>query len=155
MTKRINEHGQPVGASLAGWNGADHPGHVGMSGCYAKLVSLDPLKHTQDLFNEYRTDATGKFWTYNFIGPFNTARGLEQWIEQASCNDAQPYFAVVDQQDGKAKGIASFMRIQPDHGVIEIGGITFAPSLQRTRVCLLYTSPSPRDRQKSRMPSSA
>ena len=24
-----------------------------------------------------------------------------------------------------------------------------------TRVCLLYTSPSPRDRQKSRMPSSA
>ena len=25
----------------------------------------------------------------------------------------------------------------------------------RTRACLLYTSPSPRDRQKSRMPSSA
>ena len=27
--------------------------------------------------------------------------------------------------------------------------------LERRRVCLLYTSPSPRDRQKSRMPSSA
>ena len=27
--------------------------------------------------------------------------------------------------------------------------------LLRYRVCLLYTSPSPRDRQKSRMPSSA
>ena len=27
--------------------------------------------------------------------------------------------------------------------------------LQKLRVCLLYTSPSPRDRQKSRMPSSA
>ena len=26
---------------------------------------------------------------------------------------------------------------------------------QRTQACLLYTSPSPRDRQKSRMPSSA
>ena len=25
----------------------------------------------------------------------------------------------------------------------------------RSKVCLLYTSPSPRDRQKSRMPSSA
>ena len=32
----------------------------------------------------------------------------------------------------------------------EIGG-TFA----KVNVCLLYTSPSPRDRQKSRMPSSA
>ena len=28
-------------------------------------------------------------------------------------------------------------------------------TLSRTIVCLLYTSPSPRDRQKSRMPSSA
>ena len=27
--------------------------------------------------------------------------------------------------------------------------------LERVRNCLLYTSPSPRDRQKSRMPSSA
>src|SRR5678809_451720 len=27
--------------------------------------------------------------------------------------------------------------------------------LQRAKFCLLYTSPSPRDRQKSRMPSSA
>ena len=27
--------------------------------------------------------------------------------------------------------------------------------VQKARTCLLYTSPSPRDRQKSRMPSSA
>ena len=30
-----------------------------------------------------------------------------------------------------------------------------ASSLQNSNLCLLYTSPSPRDRQKSRMPSSA
>ena len=30
-----------------------------------------------------------------------------------------------------------------------------AAKIQPTRACLLYTSPSPRDRQKSRMPSSA
>ena len=30
-----------------------------------------------------------------------------------------------------------------------------APPRARARDCLLYTSPSPRDRQKSRMPSSA
>ena len=29
------------------------------------------------------------------------------------------------------------------------------PRMELTGVCLLYTSPSPRDRQKSRMPSSA
>ena len=31
----------------------------------------------------------------------------------------------------------------------------FTPSVDQNRACLLYTSPSPRDRQKSRMPSSA
>ena len=30
-----------------------------------------------------------------------------------------------------------------------------AKHTQHTQTCLLYTSPSPRDRQKSRMPSSA
>src|SRR5678810_812963 len=31
----------------------------------------------------------------------------------------------------------------------------FFPAVRRLNPCLLYTSPSPRDRQKSRMPSSA
>ena len=36
----------------------------------------------------------------------------------------------------------------PDHSVLIAG-------LDHWKGCLLYTSPSPRDRQKSRMPSSA
>ena len=51
----------------------------------------------------------------------------------------------------------AFQRIQ---GIIDdTGGQAGAPIrvLQQAQgiVCLLYTSPSPRDRQKSRMPSSA
>ena len=37
----------------------------------------------------------------------------------------------------------------------EVGRGMPAPDLIRGYACLLYTSPSPRDRQKSRMPSSA
>ena len=40
---------------------------------------------------------------------------------------------------------------QDDHGMFKGKGVDFAEWI----VCLLYTSPSPRDRQKSRMPSSA
>ena len=36
----------------------------------------------------------------------------------------------------------------------QIGTIT-TPEPRTINICLLYTSPSPRDRQKSRMPSSA
>ena len=34
-------------------------------------------------------------------------------------------------------------------------GVGMKGTTPKTRACLLYTSPSPRDRQKSRMPSSA
>lgn len=134
MTVRRNEHGQLIGMALPKWAGAQHPGHKGMAGRYARLISLDPLTHTKELFEAFSQDRSGKIWTYNFIGPFNTASSLRAWTEGASGVDAQPYFAVIDQETGKASGIASFMRIQPEHGVIEIGGITFAPGLQRTRV---------------------
>ena len=36
-----------------------------------------------------------------------------------------------------------------------IPGIDFSGKVVESSACLLYTSPSPRDRQKSRMPSSA
>ena len=41
------------------------------------------------------------------------------------------------------------------HKVIEIEIERANRSNANTKICLLYTSPSPRDRQKSRMPSSA
>ena len=41
-------------------------------------------------------------------------------------------------------------------GLIESGSMTFLKKEYSILIiCLLYTSPSPRDRQKSRMPSSA
>ena len=60
-------------------------------------------------------------------------------------------------------GVAAF---DPDEGVISPGGIGFdincgmrlvatGLTYEEVKPCLLYTSPSPRDRTRSRMPSSA
>jgi RimJ/RimL family protein N-acetyltransferase len=38
----------------------------------------------------------------------------------------------VDAATGWASGVVSYLRIEPDHGSIEIGHIWFAPALQRT-----------------------
>ena len=65
---------------------------------------------------------------------------------------AGPGFSAIVAQDGEILfhgtiGLADIendIEIQPDH-VFRLGSIT----------CLLYTSPSPRDRTRSRMPSSA
>ncbi|MGI4789937.1 MAG: GNAT family N-acetyltransferase, partial [Janthinobacterium lividum] len=65
-------------------------------------------------------------------GPFQTYEGYRAWAVQAS-QDADPFFfAVVDKSTNRALGVASYLRIQPQHGVIEIGSIHFSPLLQRT-----------------------
>ena len=42
-----------------------------------------------------------------------------------------------------------------DYGTFIDGEGFWKGEFEQTKICLLYTSPSPRDRQKSRMPSSA
>ena len=46
-----------------------------------------------------------------------------------------------------------FIKLETDEGIVGWGETAVLYTL--LGVCLLYTSPSPRDRQKSRMPSSA
>ena len=48
----------------------------------------------------------------------------------------------------------AFNTVVPSSGKVLTGGVD-ANALQRPKRCLLYTSPSPRDRTRSRMPSSA
>jgi RimJ/RimL family protein N-acetyltransferase len=42
------------------------------------------------------------------------------------------FFTIIDKASGKAVGVASFLRIDPKMGVIEVGHINYAPALQRT-----------------------
>ena len=59
---------------------------------------------------------------------------------------------------GKTTTIAKLAHLfqEQDYNVMLAAGDTFrAAAIEQLQVCLLYTSPSPRDRQKSRMPSSA
>ena len=53
----------------------------------------------------------------------------------------------IEQEDGWARP-AVFVEFCPIRWNAIVSGVEY-------RACLLYTSPSPRDRQKSRMPSSA
>ena len=42
------------------------------------------------------------------------------------------FFTIIERATSRALGLASFLRIEPKVGVIEVGHINFAPVLQRT-----------------------
>ena len=68
-------------------------------------------------------------------------------IQTLDLNDAR---TIIDAGIAEAERIGNPMNI----AVVDAGGCLLAFA-RMDDACLLYTSPSPRDRQKSRMPSSA
>ena len=77
-------------------------------------------------------NADGAMWTYMPYGPFATLEIYRQWAEGVARGSDPLFFAIVDRATGKAAGIASYMRIDPAGGCIEVGGLAYSPLLQRT-----------------------
>lgn len=131
MTDRINEHGQPIGAPVAGWTGCDAIPHTPMQGRTCDVVPLSP-EHGPALHAGFAADTTGTLWTYMPVGPFATETDYAVWLATA-CNSQDPlFFAIIDKANNTPVGVASYLRIQPENGVVEVGYITFSPALQRT-----------------------
>ena len=69
-------------------------------------------------------------WDFLPYGPFSTPDRYENWVKENAAADDPLFFTIVDGED--PAGVASFLRIAPQHGVIEIGHIWFGAALQRT-----------------------
>ena len=71
-------------------------------------------------------------WTWLFDGPFATEAALRQSLEEKQAGKSAVFLAIIPNETAKAAGYASFMRIEPAHGVVEVGNILLSPILQRT-----------------------
>ena len=130
MTAHFNEHGQPVGFPMPGWEGVQPPPRAPMAGRYCRLEPIDPDRHAEALF---RANTLERNFTYSSSGPFGSLDEYRAWIRSACMGDDPQFFAIVDAATGQAAGIASYLRIDPKNGVIEVGHINYSPLLQRKR----------------------
>lgn len=96
-----------------------------------RLEPVNVARHASDLFEASRN--ADDIWTYLAYGPFDSLAAFTSWLEARAASNDPLFFAVVDRAARTARGMASYLRMEPAHGVIEIGHIWFAPSLQRTR----------------------
>jgi RimJ/RimL family protein N-acetyltransferase len=102
-----------------------------MAGRYCRLEPLDPGRHADALYTAFAADADGRGWTYLAYGPFPTAADYRGWME-ASCLDDDPlFFAIIDAAAGQPAGVASYLRITPAGGSIEVGHIHYSPGLKQ------------------------
>jgi RimJ/RimL family protein N-acetyltransferase len=113
------------------WHPARLPAREPIDGDLVRLEPLDPSKHGDDLFAQ--TPGADSSWDYLAYGPFPNRGEFVRWLEQRAPLDDPLTFAIIDRAAGTARGLASFMRMDPVNCVIEIGHIWLSPGLQRTR----------------------
>ena len=134
MTTHFNALHQPIGAPLPDWTARARPEAVTLTGSHCRLEPLDVQRHGADLLAAHRLDPEGRNWTYLFSGPFASDADFLQALEkQAAASDVQHY-AVIELATQQAVGTLALLRMEPAHGVVEVGHITFSPRLQRTPI---------------------
>lgn len=122
---------RPVGPRIENWTPPPVPSGAVLQGRYARLEPVLAKAHAALLYRAYAGhDAV---WDYLPYGPFSSASQYHRWVRDME-NRPDPYFhAIRDLETGDWGGVASFLRIAPASGSIEVGHINLAPRLQRTR----------------------
>ena len=132
MAEHFNHLGQPIGFPLPDWTPRPRPPRSAIEGRFCNVEPIDPARHAADLHAANLLDTQGRNWTYLPYGPFARLDDYRDWLERENSGDDPLRHAIIERRSGRAVGVASLMRIDPAAGVIEVGGILYAPPLQRT-----------------------
>ncbi|HMS95440.1 MAG TPA: GNAT family protein [Tabrizicola sp.] len=117
------------GAEVKGWTPPPRPDHAPMQG---RLVRLEPLNadaHAFELHAAYQ--GHDALWDYLAYGPFASGSAYHRWAREREAGEDPRFFVLRDMASDKAGGIASYLRITPEAGSIEVGHICISPSMQR------------------------
>ncbi len=120
-------------ADLSRWTPRPAPQQITLEGRWCRLEPLDAERHGDDLFAASMAPGAEQRHRYLFESPL-PRDDFQCWLQSRAASGDPLFWAVVDQADGRAAGRQALMRIEPAHGVIEIGSILWGPSIARSRV---------------------
>lgn len=119
--------------SLNPWVPPPRPARVVLEGRWCRLEPFDPDRHSDSLFAASMAPGAEERFRWLFEVPRPRAE-FDDWLLRSAASDDRLFFAVIDAATGRAEGRQAYMRITPEHGVIEIGSILWGPAMARTRI---------------------
>lgn len=109
------------------------PDRTPLTGRYVSLAPVDPARDAERLYAVSHTpEGDPAIWTYLFDGPYEDVPALRAALERSAVSEDPFFYTVRREPEDDPQGVVSYLRITPEHGVIEIGNIWFGGPLQRT-----------------------
>jgi RimJ/RimL family protein N-acetyltransferase len=115
------------------WTPAARPDRTTLRGAHVLLRPIDPDADAEPLYAvSHPPVGDTAIWTYLFDGPYENVGAFAATLREAAPLEDPRRYTIVRLPGDRAQGMASYMRIVPEHGTIEIGNIWFGTPLQRT-----------------------
>ncbi len=124
--------GKPVGHPVEDWTGCAMPPRSDMTGTHVIVSPLDVARDARQLFDANNKAADGSRFSYLPTGPFDDFAAYKTWLEGIAADNDPMLHTIIDATTDTAVGVAAFMRIDQNNGVIEVGNINYAPALSKT-----------------------
>ena len=121
-----------LGDVVEGWTPPRRPDHATMEGNFVRLEPLDADRHAFELQEAFQ--GHDGLWDYMPYGPFNSAAAYHRWVKETAVGDDPLFYAIRDKATGHCGGVASYLRVTPAMGSIEVGHICLAPEIARGRI---------------------
>lgn len=122
---------EKFGAPVPGWAPASRPVGDALDGRWVRLERLEADAHAADLHRAY--SGHDALWDYLPYGPFASAAGYHRWVKDVASGTDPLCYVLRDKASGHCGGVASYLRISPEAGSIEVGHICLAPEIARGR----------------------
>jgi RimJ/RimL family protein N-acetyltransferase len=114
------------------FNESKLPSKKKLIGKYCVLEPVNVRKHSKDLFKNFSLDKKGIDWIYMPSGPFKDEVSLKKYMKDKNLAGDPFFYSIYSKRLKTFCGLASYLRIKPKIGTIEVGWITYAKNLQRT-----------------------
>lgn len=122
----------PLGARLD-WTPVEAPERAPLRGSRILLRPVNATTDAEPLYAlSHSPDGEPAIWTYLPDGPYESPAHLGRMLAWAETAADAVYFTVAGLPGERPVGLASYQRITPEFGVVEIGHIWFGAPLQRT-----------------------
>ena len=118
-----------LGEIVTGWTPPRRPDFTALDGRFVRLEPLLADAHAFELQQAFQ--GHDALWDYMPYGPFASGSAYHRWAREKEAGEDPRFLVLRDRESGQAGGIASYLRIAPEAGSIEVGHICISPSMQR------------------------
>ena len=123
--------GLPIGPRVDA-SPARLPRRTILRGRLVTIAPLDPAGHEEALYEGTHGQGRETLWLYLAEGPFPDRSSFRAYLEKLARSEDPLSFAIIANATGRAAGHAAYMRITPEHRVIEVGNIFYSPAIARS-----------------------